>query len=100
LLFSAQEGRTAATRLGNGGVDRSNLKLRAELCGDAAEIRDMKRMTESRSRNLREHRTLRAGCIPRDGTGFTSKLSVAVDDMAQFVNHGTLLCRYQHSQEA
>ncbi len=57
-------------------------------------------MTESRGDNLREGGTQRA-CPICNPTRLHSQLGlISTGDMAEFVNHSTLLCHHQQQQEA
>jgi hypothetical protein len=61
----------------------------------------MKRMTERRGDNLCKGRTQGAGLVrsPVALLHFQPDM-VSVGEMAEFVNHGTVLCQHQQQQEA
>ncbi len=59
----------------------------------------MKRMTESRGDDLRECGTQRAGRIGDPVRLYSQLAVVGTGDMAELVNHGTLLCHHQQQQK-
>jgi hypothetical protein len=61
----------------------------------------MKRMTECRSDNLCKGRTQGAGLICGSVPLLHLQPGMAsTGEMAEFVNHGTVLCHHQQQQEA
>ncbi len=60
----------------------------------------MKGMTKSRGDDLRKSRAQSAGLICSPIRLHSQIEVVRPGDMAEFMNHGTLLCHHQQQQEA
>jgi hypothetical protein len=98
-LDSAQGGRAAATRRGNGGVDAGESRFGSELRSHANQQGNLKRMAECRSGGLGEGGTQRAARVHRAaGIDADSRL-INAGKMAELVNDGTLLRSQQQQEE-
>jgi hypothetical protein len=60
----------------------------------------MERMTKSRSDDLCKGGTQGAGLIGAPVRLRSHSVMARIGDVAEFVNHGTLLCHHQQQQEA
>jgi hypothetical protein len=96
---SAKGGRTAASRLGDRGVDGAELRLLSPLRGGAAEKRNVKRMTKGRSNDLREGGAQRTGGIDSRARLDLECRAVSLGNVAQLVNNGALLRHQQQEQK-
>ena len=98
-LDSAQEGRAAATRRGNRGVDVGELRLGSELQSHANQQGNLKRMAECRSGGLGEGGTQRAARVHRAAGIDADSCLIGAGKMAELVNDGTLLRSQQQQEE-
>ena len=102
---SAKGGRTAAARLGNGGVENEESQLGRKVGGAACRQGQVQGMAESRGGGLRKRRAQRAGGI-HQAARIDAKLRVHAEltgpgtgKVAEFVIDSTLLRRQQQQQE-
>ena len=97
--ISAQGGRAAATRPGNGGIDTDESRLGSELRSHANQQGNLQRMAECRRSSLGECRAERAVRVRRPAGIRAALHLIGAGEVAEFVNDSTLLRRQQQQEE-